>query len=531
MKKSGRVPGVLRKRHWLSKVLDDLTTYNSDPATMPLFETPGWTLSPGLLKTQASNPAPDPSSATSKKRKRKNKSGKEEVSADNVAQLWRQHVEGIAPPVPEKSHGTGANSGALNVIDEDDASGDHKKKKQKQEKTQKNDESAPPSRKPAKPAKPAKPDKPTSRSEAASLPLLPPPPPPPVKPEIKLTPLQAAMRQKLVSARFRHLNETLYTTESGKAQALLEANPTFFDEYHSGFRQQVQAWPQNPVDGFVEDLKQRGDIRAPTRGGKQVHGKAHLADAPQAQGALPALPRTSGTCIVADLGCGDAKLANQIKGKIGKKSNIKILSYDLQSPNSLVTKADISNLPLEDGAVDIAIFCLALMGTNWIDFVEEAWRVLHWKGELWIAEIKSRFGKPVQKRVEHSVGNRRKKPSKAETQKAKEDDDHNANEQLLVEVDGADGKVQTDVTAFVEVLRKRGFVLQAEKAVDMSNKMFVKMRFLKALAPSKGKNVKERDGAHTEPSRQKPGFVDRAEEEEEDVDEASVLKPCLYKIR
>jgi len=338
------------------------------------------------------------------------------------------------------------------------------------------------------------------------------------------------MRQKLVSARFRHLNETLYTTESGKAQALLEANPTFFDEYHSGFRQQVQAWPQNPVDGFVEDLKQRGDIRAFGRGGKQVNGRAQPADAPQVQGALAALPRTSGTCIVADLGCGDAKLANQIKGKIGKKSNIKILSYDLQSPNSLVTKADISNLPLEDGAVDIAIFCLALMGTNWIDFVEEAWRVLHWKGELWIAEIKSRFGKPVQKRVEHSVGNRRKKPSKADTQKAKEDDDHNANEQLLVEVDGADGKVQTDVTAFVEVLRKRGFVLQAEKAVDMSNKMFVKMRFLKALAPSKGKNVKEREAGHTEQSRQKPGFVNRAAEED-DVDEASVLKPCLYKIR
>ena len=346
---------------------------------------------------------------------------------------------------------------------------------------------------------------------------------------MKLTPLQAAMRQKLVSARFRHLNETLYTTESAKAQALLEANPTFFDEYHSGFRQQVQAWPQNPVDGFVEDLKQRGDIRAPARGGKQVNGKAQPADASQVQGALAALPRTSGTCIVADLGCGDAKLANQIKGKIGKKSNIKVLSYDLQSPNNLVTKADISNLPLEDGAVDIAIFCLALMGTNWIDFVEEAWRVLHWKGELWIAEIKSRFGKPVQKRVEHSVGNRRKKPSKADTQKAKEDDEHNANEQLLVEVDGADGKVQTDVTAFVEVLRKRGFVLQAEKAVDMSNKMFVKMRFLKALAPSQGKNAKEREGGHAEQSRQKPGFVDRADEE--DVDEASVLKPCLYKIR
>ena len=51
----------------------------------------------------------------------------------------------------------------------------------------------------------------------------------------KLTPMQAAMRQKLISARFRHLNETLYTAPSADALQLFDANPEMFEDYHAGF--------------------------------------------------------------------------------------------------------------------------------------------------------------------------------------------------------------------------------------------------------------------------------------------------------
>lgn len=508
---------------------------------MPLFDTPGWSLSPALLKTQSAQPAPVVRGAApgpSKKRKRKNKPA-QEVSEENVADLWRQHVEGIKPApqvvVQKKDDKTATqteqvvdtkqNKQKRKVEEIDTAHEEPQKKKHQKDKKDKQVVTVKAALSPE-----AIPNASSQSSEASKAPKPEtklPPPPPPAKTEMKLTPLQAAMRQKLISARFRHLNETLYTTPSTQAQALLQANPTFFDEYHSGFRQQVQTWPQNPVDGFVEDLQERGKIRLNKKFGKDVN-KTPVGEETKA---LAPLPRTDGTCIVADLGCGDAKLASMVSGKIGRKMNIKVLSYDLQSPNSLVTKADIAKLPLADGGIDVAIFCLALMGTNWIDFIEEAWRVLHWKGELWVAEIKSRFGRPAKKVVEHSVGNRKKKqPSKAENQKQKEDDERNANEQLMVEVDGADGKVQTDVTAFVEVLRKRGFVLQAERAIDMSNKMFVKMRFLKAAPPTKGKNV--RPGGAQAQQKQRPGVLDKSKKvEEEEVDETSVLKPCLYKIR
>lgn len=42
----------------------------------------------------------------------------------------------------------------------------------------------------------------------------------------------------------------------------------------------------------------------------------------------------------------------------------------------------------ETASVDIAIFCLALMGTDYPTFLEEAHRVLKQHGLLWIAEVR-----------------------------------------------------------------------------------------------------------------------------------------------
>lgn len=44
-----------------------------------------------------------------------------------------------------------------------------------------------------------------------------------------------------------------------------------------------------------------------------------------------------------------------------------------------------------DNSVDAAVFCLALMGTDYSSFVAEACRVLRMGGLLWIAEVRSRF--------------------------------------------------------------------------------------------------------------------------------------------
>lgn len=53
-----------------------------------------------------------------------------------------------------------------------------------------------------------------------------------------------------------------------------------------------------------------------------------------------------------------------------------VFSFDLVSPNPLVTACDMAHVPLKDGSVHLAIFCLSLMGTNLADFLREAHRVL-----------------------------------------------------------------------------------------------------------------------------------------------------------
>jgi ribosomal RNA-processing protein 8 len=51
----------------------------------------------------------------------------------------------------------------------------------------------------------------------------------------------------------------------------------------------------------------------------------------------------------------------------------------------------VKQVPLEDGVLDCVVFCLSLMGTNYGEFIKEAYRVLRMNGVLVIAEIKSRF--------------------------------------------------------------------------------------------------------------------------------------------
>lgn len=71
---------------------------------------------------------------------------------------------------------------------------------------------------------------------------------------------------------------------------------------------------------------------------------------------------------VADFGCGEARLAQSISQKC--------YSLDLVASNSNVIACDMAHTPLQANSINIAVFCLSLMGTNLKDFLIEANRVL-----------------------------------------------------------------------------------------------------------------------------------------------------------
>ncbi|XP_005380224.1 PREDICTED: ribosomal RNA-processing protein 8 [Chinchilla lanigera] len=166
--------------------------------------------------------------------------------------------------------------------------------------------------------------------------------------EARAEALRARMAQRLDGARFRYLNEQLYSGPSSAAQRLFQEDPEAFLLYHRGFQSQVKKWPLQPVDRIIRDLRQR-----------------------------PA------SLVVADFGCGDCRLASSIRNPVH--------CFDLASLDPRVTVCDMAQVPLEDESVDVAVFCLSLMGTNIRDFLEEANRVLKPGGLLKIAEVGSRF--------------------------------------------------------------------------------------------------------------------------------------------
>ncbi|OXC69480.1 hypothetical protein AYX13_02041 [Cryptococcus neoformans] len=217
-----------------------------------------------------------------------------------------------------------------------------------------------------------------------------------------LTEMQKNMQAKLEGARFRWINEQLYSTPSTGALAMMRKDPKIFADYHQTHRLLTSAWPSPPLPHLIN--------------------------------LLSSLP--SGT-VIADLGCGDAGLARALvpQGKI-------VMSFDLVGDNGVpgaettennaaggwVVEADfLEKVPLpgrpggldygvpaaeeiegmekkknkkkssrkRDAAsseiVDAVVCCLSLMGTNWVGGISEACRILKQGGTFHVAEVTSRF--------------------------------------------------------------------------------------------------------------------------------------------
>ncbi|OJD22707.1 hypothetical protein ACJ73_05947 [Blastomyces percursus] len=521
-----------------------------------MFAVPGWSVSNAELKLQTEykakteHPPHQPQDSTelnAESKKRKRKQGKDlngkKVTRRNVDEMWRMVIEGEAPSSGKKSGAQikgmkkrrklekAAEDGAVQGLKDTGA-----------EWTKSKDVSTSAPATPRDSTCPSKKSKKQRRkgdnnadqtngsvtNTSAAVDSLPPAPPP----STSFTPLQQSMRQKLLSARFRHLNQTLYTTPSSQAMELFTSNPELFSEYHAGFTRQVQeSWPSNPVDGYINAVKTRGAVRPPNQRGAQNRKPDKNERRAAALGPLPRRP--NGLCTIADMGCGDAKLSRVLMPS-AKALKLKLLGFDLHVADPLITKADISALPVADGTVDVAIFCLSLMGTNWVSFIEEAWRVLRGdgKGECWVSEVKSRFGKVTRR---NKIGQRAggagagKKEKKKKSGKGKDNEDEQAidDEEIFAEDQVNNTADETDISAFVEVLRTRGFVLKQE-SVDKTNKMFVRMEFVKHGHPTKGKwavNVNETRFGKKKFNENDDSSGMTPEEE------SKVLKPCVYKTR
>lgn len=88
---------------------------------------------------------------------------------------------------------------------------------------------------------------------------------------------------------------------------------------------------------------------------------------------------------IGEFGCGEAKIAEAVADRHT------VYSFDHVAINDDVVACDISNVPLDDDTLDVAIFSLSLMGSNFADYLREGHRTLKLDGQLHIFESTSRF--------------------------------------------------------------------------------------------------------------------------------------------
>lgn len=150
---------------------------------------------------------------------------------------------------------------------------------------------------------------------------------------------------------FSGMNNRWYAANSAATHTRLAANPEEWGHYHTMYRQLRESWPVVPYKEEIRWLREDGRDRS----------------------------------VVGDFGCGEALLAAAVSDLH------EVHSFDHVAVNESVIACDIAHVPLEERSLDVAIFCLSLMGANFTDYIREAWRCLKLDGQLHIWEPTSYF--------------------------------------------------------------------------------------------------------------------------------------------
>ncbi|MBD2129458.1 zinc-ribbon domain-containing protein [Microcoleus sp. ZQ-A2] len=153
---------------------------------------------------------------------------------------------------------------------------------------------------------------------------------------------------------FSTLNRLWNQSRSDTTHQRLQANPEEWAHYHTLYQESRTTWSVIPYEEMIRWCQQRSGY------------------------------------AIADFGCGEAKLAEAVSDRHT------VYSFDHVAINNNVIACDMAHVPLNDEELDVAIFSLSLMGSNFSDYLREAHRTLKLDGQLHIIEATSRFSNLTQ---------------------------------------------------------------------------------------------------------------------------------------
>lgn len=163
-------------------------------------------------------------------------------------------------------------------------------------------------------------------------------------------PLPPDLRQKVLLRHgdFTILNHRWNTSRSMTTHDRIQHDPSEWYLYHTLYREAREGWPEQPFERIAERIRVRPDW------------------------------------VVVDFGCGECLLKHAL-------SNNHVVGIDYVAWDEQVVACDMASTPLEDATFDVAVFSLSLMGTNWADYLKEAYRLLKPYGHLFIAEPQKKW--------------------------------------------------------------------------------------------------------------------------------------------
>ncbi len=152
---------------------------------------------------------------------------------------------------------------------------------------------------------------------------------------------------------FSTMNRTWNQSRSEFTNQRLKSNPEEWAQYHTLYREARKDWAVVPYEDMIRWYQQRSGY------------------------------------TIGDFGCGEAKIAEALSDQHT------VFSFDHVAINDDVTACDMAHVPLDDETLDVAIFSLSLMGANFNDYIQEAYRTLKLDGHVHIIEATSRFSDRV----------------------------------------------------------------------------------------------------------------------------------------
>ncbi len=150
---------------------------------------------------------------------------------------------------------------------------------------------------------------------------------------------------------FSKMNNRWYASASDATHARLAQNPEEWAHYHTMYQQLRESWPVVP---YKEEIRWLSET--------------------EREG-----------LVVGDFGCGEALIAAAVSDRH------QVHSFDHIAIDQRVVACDIAHVPLENRSLDVAIFCLSLMGANFADYLREAHRCLRLDGWLHMWEPANYF--------------------------------------------------------------------------------------------------------------------------------------------